>query len=128
MDSIANMITCIKNAGNTGRDSIVLPYSKLKEAIVNVLLKEGYVKSILKKKRLDNKILEIGILYADGKPKIQGVQRISKFSKRVYQKSGLLRPFKNGYGKLILSTNKGILTDRQAVKEKVGGEVLFKIW
>ena len=70
----------------------------------------------------------MGINYVDGKPKIQGAQRVSKFSKRVYQKSSLLRPFKNGYGNFILSTNKGILTDKQAVKDGVGGEVLFKIW
>jgi len=128
MDSIANMIISIKNAGNAGKDFIVLPHSKLKEAIADVLLKESYVKSVSKKKRLNNKMLEIGILYADDKPKIQGVQRISKFSKRVYQKSNLIRSFKNGYGRVILSTNRGILTDRQAAKEKVGGEVLFKIW
>ena len=128
MDSIANMIIGIKNAGNAGKESVALPYSKLKEAIANVLLKENYIKSVSKKKRLNNKMLEIGILYADDKPKVQGVQRISKFSKRVYQKSNLLKPFKSGYGKVILSTNKGILTDRQAAKEKVGGEVLFKIW
>ena len=122
------MIISIKNAGNAGKDFIVLPHSKLKEAIADVLLKESYVKSVSKKKRLNNKMLEIGILYADDKPKIQGVQRISKFSKRVYQKSNLIRSFKNGYGRVILSTNRGILTDRQAAKEKVGGEVLFKIW
>lgn len=128
MDSIANMIISIKNAGNAGKELVVLPYSKMKEAIANVLLKEAYVKSVSKKKRLNNKMLEIGILYADDKPKVQGVQRVSKFSKRIYQKSNLLRPFKSGYGRIILSTNKGILTDKQAIKEKVGGEVLFKIW
>ncbi len=128
MDPIANMIIGIKNAGNAGKEFVVLPYSKLREAILNVLLKVGYVKSVSKKKRLNNKIIEVGINYVDGKPKIQGAQRVSKFSKRVYQKSSLLRPFKNGYGNFILSTNKGILTDKQAVKDGVGGEVLFKIW
>lgn len=128
MDPIANMIIGIKNAGNAGKEFVVLPYSKLREAILNVLLKMGYVKSVSKKKRLNAKIIEVGINYVDGKPKIQGAQRVSKFSKRVYQKSALLRPFKNGYGNYILSTNKGILTDRQAVKGGVGGEVLFKIW
>ena len=128
MDPIANMIIGIKNAGNAGKEFVVLPYSKLREAILNVLLKVGYVKSVSKKKRLNTKIIEVGINYVDGKPKIQGAQRVSKFSKRVYQKSALLRPFKNGYGNFILSTNKGILTDKQAVKQKVGGEVLFKIW
>lgn len=128
MDSIANMIINIKNAGNAGKDFVVTPHSKLKEAIANALLREGYIKSVSKKKRLNNKMLEIGISYADGNPKVQGVQRVSKFSKRVYEKSSLLRPFKNGYGSLILSTNKGILTGKQAKKEKVGGEVLFKIW
>ncbi|MEK7150118.1 MAG: 30S ribosomal protein S8 [Patescibacteria group bacterium] len=128
MDPIANMIIGIKNAGNAGKEFVVLPYSKLREAILNVLLKVGYVKSVSKKKRLNNKIIEVGINYVDGKPKIQGAQRVSKFSKRVYQKSSLLRPFKNGYGNFILSTNKGILTDKQAVKDGVGWEVLFKIW
>lgn len=122
------MIISIKNAGNAGKEFIVLPYSKMKEAIANVLLKEAYIKSVSKKKRLNNKMLEIGILYDNNKPKVQGVQRVSKFSKRVYQKSSLIRPFKSGYGRMILSTNKGIITDKQALKEKVGGEVLFKIW
>lgn len=127
MDSIANMMIGIKNAGNAGKDVVAMPHSKLKEAVANALLKEGYVKSVSKKKKL-NKILEIGILYIDDKPKIQGMQRVSKLSKRVYQKASLIRPFKSGYGNVFLSTNKGILTDKQAVKNKVGGEVLFKIW
>ena len=75
------------------------------------------------------KFIEAEIVYeADGTPKVRGVERVSKFSKRVYQKAKELRPVKYGTGLMILTTPKGIMTNRAAKKENVGGEVLFKIW
>ncbi len=128
MDPIANMIIEIKNAGNAGRDSITTPFSKIKENIANVLAKEGFVKAVSKKSVKGHPALVVD-LYVDNRiPKVKGVRRISKTSKRIYKKSSELRPVKSGYGMLVVSTPKGIMSGRDARKEKLGGEVLFSIW
>jgi small subunit ribosomal protein S8 len=125
-DPVSDLIIRIKNAGKAHKESVFLPYSKLKEAIATVLVAEGYLKSVSKKKT--SPILEVVLNYYDGESKIKEVERISKSSRRVYRGFEDIHPIKGGFGKTIFSTPKGILTDRQAVKEKVGGEVLFKIW
>jgi len=125
-DPVSDLIIQIKNAGKVRKESVLLPYSKLKEAIANVLVAEGYLKSASKKKT--SPILEVVLNYHNGEPKIKEVQRISKPSRRIYKGFEDIHPMKGGFGKTIFSTPKGILTDRQAIKEKVGGEVLFKIW
>lgn len=129
MDQIADMITRIKNAGDVHKESLVFPYSKIKFEIASVLQKEGYLKSVAKKGKKVTKFIEAELSYQDdGAPKVQGVQRVSKLSKRIYQKSKDLRSVKYGTGLLVLTTPKGIMTNKEAKKEKVGGEVLFKIW
>ncbi|MFO0718514.1 MAG: 30S ribosomal protein S8 [Candidatus Paceibacterota bacterium] len=129
MDQIADMITRIKNAGDVKKESLVFPYSKIKFEIASVLQKEGYLKSVAKKGKKVTKFIEAELNYeADGSPKVRGVQRVSKLSKRIYQKSKDLRSVKYGTGLLVLTTPKGIMTNKEAKKEKVGGEVLFKIW
>ena len=125
-DPIADFITRLKTAGKAHKESILLPYSKLKEAIANVLVAEGYLKSVTKKKT--SPTLEVVLNYHNGESKIKEVERVSKSSRRVYKGFEEIHPAKGGYGKAIFSTPKGILTDRQAMREKVGGEVLFKIW
>jgi small subunit ribosomal protein S8 len=128
MDPIANMITGIKNAGNAGRDSLVVSYSKIKENIAAVLKKEGFIKGAEKKTVGGKPSLVIDLIMENRIPKVKGVARISKTSKRIYKKSSEIRLVKNGYGAVVLSTPKGILSGRDARKEKVGGEVLFTIW
>ncbi len=128
MDQIANMIIGLKNAGNAGRNTVALPYSKIKENIANVLKKEGFIKSAEKKMVGGKSTLVVNLLLENRIPKIKGVSRISKTSKRVYKKSSEIRLVKNGYGAVVLSTPKGILSGRDARKEKVGGEILFTIW
>lgn len=128
-DSISDLIIKIKNANIAGHETVTVPYSKMKESILVVLEKEGYVQGINKKGKKVGKFLEVGLVYEEDKsPKITGVTRVSKFSKRVYQKSKEIRPVRSHFGMLVLTTPKGILTDKQARKEKVGGEALFKIW
>ncbi len=127
-DPIADMIIRIKNASDSKKESVTLPYSKLKLAILDVLLKEGFIKSFGKKGKKVAKFIEVGLVYSDGMPKIHGVDRVSKTSKRVYQKAKDIRPVKSGFGALIISTPQGIITDKIARAEHVGGEVLFKIW
>lgn len=128
MDPISNMITQIKNAGNAGRETVLIPFSSIKENIANVLKAEGFIKSVEKKMVLKKPVLEITVILENRIPKIKGVQRLSKTSKRVYKKSSELRPVKNGYGALVLSTPKGVMSGRDAKKQKLGGEVLFSIW
>ena len=125
-DPVSDLIIRIKNAGKARKESVFLPYSKLKEAIANVLVAEGYIKSASKKKT--SPVLEVVLNYHNGEHKIKEVQRISKSSRRIYKGFEDIHPTKGGFGKTIFSTPKGILTDRQAIKERVGGEVLFKIW
>lgn len=127
-DPIGDLIVQIKNASDARKSSVTLPYSKLRESVAVVLQKEGYLKAVAKKGKKVSKFLEIELVYTGHEPKVQGVQRVSKLSKRIYQKAKDLRTFKSGYGNVILSTPKGILTEREAKKANVGGEVLFKIW
>lgn len=128
MDPIADMLINIKNASTAGKPLALVPYSKLKLSIANLLVKEGYLKSIAKRGKKAKKFIELEITYVDKKPKIQGVSRISKPSRRIYFGTGDVKPVKNGYGLLVLSTPKGILGGKDARKEHVGGEALFKIW
>jgi small subunit ribosomal protein S8 len=125
-DPVADFITRIKNAGRVHKESVLLPYSKLKEAIATVLVAEGYLKSVSKKKT--SPILEVVLNYHNGECKIKEVERISKSSRRVYKGFDEIHLSKGGFGKTIFSTPKGILTDKQAINQKVGGEMLFKIW
>jgi len=127
IDPISNFVNGIKNANTAGKETVEFYNSKIKEAIAKVLLKEGFIKEISKKKKSNR--IEIALAYSENNvPKITGIQRISKQSKRVYENHKEIRSFLNGFGRTIFSTPKGILTDRDARKEKVGGEVLFKIW
>lgn len=106
-----------------------MPYSKLKYAIAECLKKEGYLGEISKKIKKEHPFLEIELLYGENKnPKINQIERISKQSRRVYFKVKEIYPVRAGAGLLVLSTPKGILTGKEARKEQVGGEALFKIW
>jgi len=126
MDQIANMINMIKNASRAGHEVVVVSHSKIKFSIAECLVKEGYLKSVTKKTQKGFPIIELGIAYTeDGEPKVTGADRVSKSSCRVYKG---VKDIKRGYGLTVLSTPKGILTDKQARKEMVGGEVLFKLW
>lgn len=128
MDTIANFITKLKNAGMAGHESVTVPHSSLKAAIADVLKKEGFVKSADERMEGGKKTLVISLFSDNRVPKIKGVQRISKPSKRVYKKATEIRAVKQGYGALILSTSGGVMTGREAKKAKLGGEALFQIW
>ncbi|MDD5318206.1 MAG: 30S ribosomal protein S8 [Candidatus Pacebacteria bacterium] len=127
-DSIAELITKLKNANVSGKETVSFPYSKMREQILNTLEKRGFVKAVGKKGKKVNKALEAALVYEDGKSRIQGVSQISKFSKRIYYKVSDIKPVRNGFGALIITTPQGIMTDLEARKAKVGGEPLFKIW
>lgn len=128
MDSISNMIIIMKNGSLAGLSSVSFPYSKMKNAIGECLKKAGYITEISKKVKKGQAVLEVGLIYIDKKPKITEVERISKQSRRVYFSMKDIHSVRNGTGLLVLSTPKGILSGKEARKEQVGGEALFKIW
>lgn len=128
MDSISNMLIIMKNGSLAGKESVFFPYSKMKNAIAECLKKEGYINIISKKVKKNQPILEVGLVFIDKKPKISEVQRISKQSRRVYFRMKDIHSVRNGSGLLVLSTPKGILSGKEARREQVGGEALFRVW
>lgn len=128
MDTIADLIIQIKNGSTAAKETVTVPYSRLKEDILVVLEKEGYIKGFSKKGKKIHKFLDIDLAYDTYGPRVKGVQRMSHLSKRMYGGSRDLRPVMQGHGVLVVTTPKGILTDAQARRQHVGGELLFKIW
>ncbi len=122
------MLAQIRNAGAVKNASVVLPFSKLRYAVATALAKEGYVGSVVKKGKKVVKLMEISLIYSDGKPRVSGSTRLSKPSRRMYYGVEDIKPVRHGYGLLMLSTPEGILSGNEARKKKVGGEALFKIW
>ena len=122
------MIIQIKNAGNAGSNTVSIPYSKLKASIAEVLKKENFIKNLDTKSEKGRKVLALDLFVDNRVPKIKGVKRISKPSKRIYKKFSEIRPVKNGYGALLLSTSQGVMSGRDARRAKLGGEALFQIW
>jgi len=133
MDQIANMLVAIKNAGQVKKDNIVVPHSKIKESIVSLLKREGYIKTFEVVDTGNNKKQIKIVLEYTGKhprvyPRINDIKRVSKLSKRVYLGYRDIHKYKFGKGLIVVSTPKGILTGQEARKELCGGEVLFNIW
>ena len=129
-DPIADMLTRIRNANTAKHDTVDVPASKMKISIAEILLKEGYIKSF---ELVDNgnfKDIRITLKYGKDKNEkiITGLKRISKPGLRVYAGKDELPRVLGGLGVAIISTNKGILTDKEARKQQVGGEVLAFIW
>ena len=129
-DPIADMLTRIRNANTAKHDTVDIPASKMKQAIADILLKEGYVKAVDVVEEGNFKTIKITLKYgADKNEKIlTGLKRISKPGLRVYASKDELPKVLGGLGTAIISTNKGILTDKEARKANVGGEVLAFIW
>lgn len=129
-DPISDLIIRIKNAGDAGKPTVEVLYSTFAENVAHALKKAGYLTSVDKKKSDGmTRYLELGLVTLPGdEPRIHGVERVSKPSRRIYMKYNDIRMYRSGFGNTFLSTPKGILVDMEAKKNKVGGEVLFKIW
>lgn len=129
MDVIANMLNTIKNGGLAHKETVLIPFSSYKTAIAKALLDAGYIAGYQKRDRVRGaQLLEVTLAYTPaGKSKVTDIKRISKPSRRMYLSAKNIRPVKNGYGHVFVSTPKGILTGQQAYKEHVGGELLFQI-
>ena len=119
-DTVADMLTRIRNAQQARKQSVAMPTSKLKVALARVLIDECYIAS----SEVEGLTLTLGLKYYEGKPVIEQIKRVSRPGLRVYKGSDELAPVKNGLGVLIVSTNKGIMTDRAARAAGVGGEVI----
>lgn len=129
-DPIADMLTRIRNANTAKHDTVDVPASKMKEAIANILLEEGYIKAVEIVEEGKFKTIHITLKYGKDKNEkiITGIKRISKPGLRVYASKDELPKVLGGLGTAIISTNKGVLTDKEARKENVGGEVLAFVW
>ncbi len=128
-DTIADLLTRIRNANSAKHDSVDIPASNMKKAICQILVDEGYVKNFTVVEDGKQGIIKVNLKYGEGKtPVIKGLRRVSKPGLRIYSSAEELPKVMKGLGVAIISTSKGVMTDRQARKENVGGEVLAFIW
>ncbi|MCL2158905.1 MAG: 30S ribosomal protein S8 [Oscillospiraceae bacterium] len=128
-DAIADMLTRIRNANKARHESVDVPASKIKKAIADILVEEGYIKNYQIIEDGKQGIIRINLKYGPGKKKIiQGIRRVSKPGLRKYSTCGEMPSVLRGLGIAIVSTPKGIMTGKSAKKENVGGEVLAFVW
>ena len=128
-DAIADLLTRIRNANTAKHDTVEVPASNIKKAIVQILLDEGYIKSFTVVDDGKQGIIKITLKYGEGKtPVITGLRRVSKPGLRIYSSCADMPKVRKGLGIAIVSTSKGIVTDKKARELNVGGEVLAYIW
>ena len=127
-DSIADMLTRIRNAQTAKHESVTVETSKMKKTIAQILLDEGYISSFEEVENGKFKNLVINLKYVNKQKVITGLKRISKPGRRIYASSEELPKVLGGLGIVIVSTSKGVMTDREARKLGIGGEVLAYVW
>ncbi|MBQ2972685.1 MAG: 30S ribosomal protein S8 [Ruminococcus sp.] len=128
-DTIADLLTRIRNANSAKHDTVEIPCSNMKKAICQILVDEGYIKSFSVEEDGKQGMIKVVLKYGEGKtPVIQGLRRVSKPGLRIYSNVEDMPKVMKGLGIAIISTSKGVMTDRQARKENVGGEVLAFVW
>ena len=127
-DPIADCLTRIRNGLLRGKQSIEIPFSKLKKELIDLLIKEGYLLSCQTIKRENQSHIEVYLKYLDNTPAIKNLSRVSKPSLRKYSGASDLKTVKNGLGIYVLSTNQGLLTDKQARLKNIGGEIICEVF
>ena len=128
-DVIADMLTRIRNANNAKHDTVDIPASNMKKAIADILLAEGYIKSVQVIEDGKQGVIRVALKYGPGKSKvIHGLKRVSKPGLRIYAGCEDMPRVYNGLGIAIVSTSRGIMTDKKARRENVGGEILAFVW
>jgi len=128
-DPIADMLTRIRNAYSAGKESVQIPHSNQKHELAGILKQQGYIRDFNSESQEGKRALRVFLKYsADDEPVIQGLKRISKPSLRRYEKAKNLPRVLGGLGVAIVSTSSGILTDREARRRNIGGEVLCYVW
>lgn len=128
MDTIADMLTLIRNAQAVLKETVVIPYSEIKFEIAKILKKENFIEGIEKKGRKTKKSIEIKLKYDDKKPAISSLRRVSRPGQRIYTTAGKIKKVRDGYGITIISTSKGLMTNKEARKKNLGGEIICEIW
>lgn len=126
-DPIADMFTRIRNALNAGKPSVRIPASRLKESVLVVLRDEGYISGFHAETGGAHRMIEVELKYYEGSPVIRDLQRVSRPGLRIYQSPDDVKPVLGGLGVAILSTPRGVMTDRTARRERVGGEVMATV-
>lgn len=127
-DPIADMITRIKNAAQASKESVDIPASRMKLDILDILMKEGYIKGF---KVIDDGkqgLIRVNLKYFNSKHVITDIRRVSKPGRRIYRKADDIQQVRRGLGISIVSTSRGIMTDRKAKANNVGGEELLRVW
>ena len=127
-DPITDMLNQIKNAEAVQKTEVLIPLSKIKNEIAGILSKEGFVGEVKKATKGKIKSLKITLKYEGEVPAIAGFKRISKPGQRIYQGFSELKRVRGGYGLSIISTSKGLMTNKEARYKKLGGEVICQIW
>ena len=127
-DQIADLITRIRNAVMVGKNEILVPTSRLKVGVVDVLKKNGYVADFEILEGKPRGVLKVTIFEPGTTAKISEISKVSKPGRRVYSGSDDLPTVKSGRGMIIVSTSKGLMTGREAKKNRLGGEILVKVW
>ena len=128
-DVIADMLTRIRNASNAKHETVDIPASNMNKAIADILLEEGYIKAVSVIEDGKQGIIRVTLKYEQGKVRAnRGIKRVSKPGLRIYSNCEDMPKVMNGLGIAIISTSKGIMTDKKARRENVGGEVLAFVW
>lgn len=127
-DPITDMLNQIRNAEAVAKTEVLLPFSKLKNQIGLILQQEGFVADVKKVAKDKSKVMKIVLKYDNGIPAIEGAKRVSKPGQRIYVKNTEIKKVRGGFGISIISTPKGLMTNNQARKAKLGGEVMLEIW
>jgi small subunit ribosomal protein S8 len=127
-DIIADALTRIRNASMRKLDSTTLVYAKVVEAIMKIFQEKGYIESYHIVENGSKKSIQVNLKYENEKSVINEIKRVSKPGRRVYKPSSEIKQFKNGYGTIIITTSKGVLSNDEAHRQGVGGEVLCSIW
>jgi small subunit ribosomal protein S8 len=129
MDNIGDLLTRIRNAGLAGHEKVDIPSSNLRVGVAQILAKEGVIRSFKVAKDSKQGIMRVYLKYDDkGKHVVTTIQRVSKPGCRVYIKSDEIPVIRSGLGFCVLSTNKGLMSGNDAIKEKIGGELICKVW
>lgn len=127
-DPITDMLNQIRNAEAVQKPEVLITYSNFKNEIASILCKEKFLGEVKKHAKGKVKMLKINLKYEEGVPAIEGARRISKPGQKIYVKTNEIKSVRGGFGVSIISTPKGLMTNKDAKKAKLGGEVLLEVW
>lgn len=127
-DPITDMLNRIRNAQAVLKETAAVPFSNLKYELARILKKRGFIDKVEKRRRKTKRTILLTLKYENKEPVIKGLKRISKPGRRFYVSTRDIRAVRSGYGLSIISTSKGLMTDKEARKKKLGGEVICEVW